>query len=252
MTTETIAATFKPSGPVVAPYQPGTLLPAMPAQPHPVEAPLSETSIKLALNAEIMNDLDTGAPTLVASTTANEGDVRQVSPARLRTLTRQARRTLDRFEGMADRYESGSAPHGPAPEAPRTWTFTDSDTDKAVTLTCMTGCELDHARDIATSTHPEDIWCQAHSDDVWLPVDSTGTPEECRVLSATMNVKPFSPTFSERLPHVSVEVVMDHWISGLDPDGLSVVIDTMAERLDMLRHMHAQLTEVRAEYRGRK
>ncbi|MFF1650166.1 DUF6907 domain-containing protein [Streptomyces sp. NPDC058240] len=44
-------------------------------------------------------------------------------------------------------------------------------------------------------------------------------------------------------------VMQDSWIEGLDPDGLETVIGTLAERVEQLRTVHAQLVKARAEYR---
>ncbi|MFK0178588.1 DUF6907 domain-containing protein [Streptomyces xanthochromogenes] len=136
-----------------------------------------------------------------------------------------------------------------APEAPRTWTFTSSETSRPVTVTCMPGCEMSHSSDIKTPTHPEDIWCQARAEDVTLPVNVSTEAEEFRILGITLNVRPFDKRMSQRLPHVDVEVLDDHWVECLDPDGLEDVIDALAARVASLRKTHAQLIEVRAAYR---
>lgn len=134
---------------------------------------------------------------------------------------------------------------------PRTWSFIDRDTGRPMTVTCMTGCVLDHSTDIGARRFPGDIWCQAAREDVTLPINSNGSPEEYRVLSSTLNVRPFDEKLAARLPFVSIEMIDDHWIDDLDPDGLETVIRTLAERLDDLREAHALLVRTRAEYRAR-
>lgn len=136
--------------------------------------------------------------------------------------------------------------------SPRTWSFIDRDTDRPMTVTCMAGCVLDHSSDINARRFPGDIWCQAARDDVTLPINSNGSPEEYRVLSSTMNVRPFDEKVAARLPFVSIEMIDDHWIDDLDPDGLETVIRTLAERLDDLREAHGLLVRTRAEYRARR
>ncbi|MCI3272120.1 DUF6907 domain-containing protein [Streptomyces cylindrosporus] len=132
---------------------------------------------------------------------------------------------------------------------PRTWSFTSSVTGEQVAITCMPGCTIDHTRDAETPSHPVDIYCWiGESDDVTLPIDTTGTPEEFRVLSSRIEVHPFARALSHRLPFAVVEVVDEHWIGGLDPDGLEMVINTLAERLDALRRTHADLVRARADY----
>jgi len=135
---------------------------------------------------------------------------------------------------------------------PRTWTFINRRTGEPVTYTCMTGCTLNHTSDIETPTYPEDVWCWFWGQDLTLPVNENGTPEEFRVLSTVIKVEPWSPTIAERLPFAVIELVDDHFIDGLDPDGLETLINTLQGRLDQMRETHRQLVEVRAEYMGRQ
>ncbi|MFG2299442.1 DUF6907 domain-containing protein [Actinacidiphila glaucinigra] len=136
-----------------------------------------------------------------------------------------------------------------AEQLPRTWTFINRYNDQPITLTCMVGCTANHDRDMERAQYPEDIWCQTNGKDVMLPINVTGTSESYRVLRMTMNCIPFSSKMSERLPHVTIEMIDDHWIDGLDPDGLATVISTLSSQLDRLREAHATLIDVRAEYR---
>lgn len=145
--------------------------------------------------------------------------------------------------------------HAQSPAAsvtPRTWTFINRRTDEPQTVTCMDGCTLDHASDIETPTFPEDIWCWTTAEALTLPVNTNGRPEEFRVLSTVIKVEPHSPTIAQRLPYAVVELVDDHFVEGLDPDGLETVINTLAARLDQMRATHRQLIQVRAEYMGRR
>jgi len=135
---------------------------------------------------------------------------------------------------------------GQTTEQPKTWTFTDRDTDKPLTVTCVPGCVLDHSHDIGQPRHPGDIWCETPREDVTLPVNHNGTPEEFRVLGVSIKVMPFSNVLAERLPYACIEMVDDHWVEPLDPDGLETVISTLAVRLDLLRETHAELVRVRA------
>ncbi|MFB6873725.1 DUF6907 domain-containing protein [Streptomyces sp. NPDC056323] len=135
-----------------------------------------------------------------------------------------------------------------SPDAPRSWSFTDRTTGQSRQVTCMRGCTADHSREMQIPTHPDDIWCQAVSESVTLPVNESGTPENVRVLGSTLNVMPFSTTIAYRLPHVSIEVMQDAWIEGLDPDGLVTVIGTLEERVKQLRRAHAELVRVRGDY----
>ncbi|MEV5441422.1 hypothetical protein AB0N23_02560 [Streptomyces sp. NPDC052644] len=136
------------------------------------------------------------------------------------------------------------------PLKPPTWTFTDRESGRRLSFTCMPGCIRDHRDDVATPTHRDDIWCSLPRQDITLPINENGRPEEFQVLGMSVNVSPFGSQVSERLPHIDLEVVDDHWIEGLDPDGFETVINTLANRLDEMRAAHARLVELRAQYRG--
>lgn len=134
---------------------------------------------------------------------------------------------------------------------PRTWSFINRHTGEAMQYACMTGCTLDHSHEQGRDVFPEDLWCWTTPDAMTLPVNTDGRPEEFRVLSTVIKVEPHSPTIAQRLPYATIELVDDHFIEGLDPDGLETVINTLAGRLDQMRATHARLVEVRDEYRTR-
>ncbi len=142
-----------------------------------------------------------------------------------------------------------ATPSAPSPD-PRRWSFVDRRTGRRLEVTCMRGCDADHSLDAAEPSDPSDIWCQVDSENVCLPINSNGTPENMRVLSATLNMLPFAESIALRAPHVSVEVVQDEWIEGLDPDGLATVIGTLRERLEHLEQMQGRLEVARAEWRA--
>lgn len=210
---------------------------------------LPEQTITASLTAEIMHDLDDGRPTLVASTQGNQADLQEVTPAELLAKVAEHRAALDRIELLASEYEAATAR---VTDEPAAWTFTHCHTGEQVAVTCMPGCTINHKNDIDTPTHPVDVFCWNQGDDVndvTLPIDTTGTPEEYRVLNAFVEVDPFSTALGRRMPFAVVEVVDEHWISGLDPDGLATVINTVAGRLTAMRRTHAQLVHLRAAYR---
>lgn len=132
----------------------------------------------------------------------------------------------------------------------RTWTFTNSETGQPSTVTCMPECTLDHKADTATPTHPDDIYCWADPEDadVALPIDCTGTPEDYRVLNSRVEVHPFAGAVAHRLPFAVIEVIDEHFISGLDPDALATVINVLAGRLNSLRRTHDDLVRIRAKH----
>ncbi|MFK4023131.1 DUF6907 domain-containing protein [Streptomyces albogriseolus] len=147
----------------------------------------------------------------------------------------------------------GSIPQQPAPavERPRTWSFINRYTGQDMQVTCMQGCSIDHTREVGRSLFPEDVWCWTTPDPLTLPVNTNGQPEEFAVLSTVIKVEPWSGKVAERLPYAVVELVDDHFIEGLDPDGLETVISTLANRLEQMRATHRRLVEVREEYRTR-
>lgn len=134
---------------------------------------------------------------------------------------------------------------------PRTWSFIDRRTGEIREYECMDGCTLDHSHEQGRDVFPEDLWCWTTPEAMTLPVNTDGRPEEFRVLSTVIKVEPYSSTIAQRLPYATVELVDDHFIEGLDPDGLETVINTLAGRLDQMRATHRRLVEVRAEFQSR-
>lgn len=132
----------------------------------------------------------------------------------------------------------------------RTWSFLDRTTGDMQEVTCLQGCTSNHDRDRETPTHPHDIWCCTESSDVYLPMVSGGSDiEELRVLSVFIRQEPFSRNMHERVPHAQVEIVDDHFMESLDPDGLATVILTLESQLAKFRAVHAQLVELREQGR---
>ena len=139
----------------------------------------------------------------------------------------------------------------PQDTAPRTWSFINRRTGEPVSVTCLNGCTLDHGHEIGREVFPEDVWCWFWDESLTLPVNENGRPEEFRVLSTVIKVEPWAPEIAHRLPFAVIELVDDHFIDGLDPDGLETVINTLAGRLEQMRETHRRLTEIRAAYRAR-
>lgn len=136
------------------------------------------------------------------------------------------------------------------PSRPRSWTFINRCTGETMSYRCMQNCSIDHSRDVGREVFPEDLWCWTYPEALTLPVNTNGTPEEYRVLDTIIKVEPYSPLVAQRLPYAVVELVEDHFIEGLDPDGYETVINTLQERLDQMRAKHAQLVAIRAAYMG--
>ena len=142
---------------------------------------------------------------------------------------------------------------GTVPQATptRTWSFINRHTGEPMVYRCMQGCAFGHAREVGRAVFPEDVWCWTEAEPLTLPVNENGTPEEYRILDTVLKVEPWSPTIAHRLPFAVVELVDDHFIDGLDPDGLETVINTLADRLKQMRATHHRLVDIRAEYRAR-
>ncbi|MFE0088790.1 DUF6907 domain-containing protein [Streptomyces sp. NPDC059016] len=136
-----------------------------------------------------------------------------------------------------------------SPDQSRTWSFISNADGRLVSTTCPEWCDADHENDRETPTHPHDIWHQRYSDSAFLPVSVGRTAEDARILSWSLNVRPFDANMGLRLPHVSVELMEDEWIEGLDPDAFEAVIDTLEARVQAMRQAHAELLRVRAEHR---
>ncbi|WP_432034212.1 DUF6907 domain-containing protein [Streptomyces antibioticus] len=136
---------------------------------------------------------------------------------------------------------------------PRQWMFLDKESGDPFTFTCMPGCVIRHdILDECQKRAPAEILCWTSPDrPAYLPVECASTPEDVHVLAAQIQVRPFATSMAARLPHVTLEIVEDHTISGLDPDSLAAVIGVLAERLEALRGTHADLVRLRAEYLGR-
>lgn len=140
----------------------------------------------------------------------------------------------------------------PAPAPSRSWSFINRRTGETMPYTCMDGCSIDHSREEGRKVFPEDLWCWTLPEALTLPVNTNGFPEEFRVLNTLIKVEPYSPTLAQRLPYAVVELVDDHFIEGLDPDGYATVISTLEHRLDQMRAKHAQLVAIRAAYMRRQ
>jgi hypothetical protein len=134
---------------------------------------------------------------------------------------------------------------------PRTWTFVNRRTGQPMTFTCMPGCTIDHSSDVDHPIFPEDVWCWTPAEPLTLPVNTNGYPEEFRILDTVIKVEPWSEKLAERLPFAVIELIDDHFVEGLDPDGLETVINTLAGRLEQMRETHRRLVRVREEYRTR-
>lgn len=147
--------------------------------------------------------------------------------------------------------DAATASTVPQDTQPRSWSFIDRRTGEAMKYTCMDGCALHHREEMGREVFREDVWCWFWDESLTLPVNESGRPEEFRVLSTVVKVEPWAPDIVHRLPFAVIELVDDHFIDGLDPDGLETVINTLAGRVEQMRETHRRLVEIRAAYRAR-
>lgn len=171
-----------------------------------------------------------------------------------------ATQELTGASARADHGSLNEAAHAPTPSsapsisalaASRSWSFVDRRTGESRPYTCMIGCTINHSDDMGRPLFPEDIWCWCWDESLTLPVNESGRPEEFRVLSTVIKVEPWSPKIAERLPYAVVELVDEHYIDGLDPDGLATVINTLSARIERMWATHRRLVEIRARYSAR-
>ncbi|GAA2972308.1 DUF6907 domain-containing protein [Streptomyces enissocaesilis] len=110
-------------------------------------------------------------------------------------------------------------------------------------------CGSDHKDDLASGEFKADVTCYRYYDGVELPVffaDDKSTGGD--VLRSVIDVHPYSEVAERQLPCVNLEVIEDHWIQDLDPDGLADVIAKLRGQLDQLDQVHAQLVQARADW----
>lgn len=213
----------------------------------------SEQSITTSLTVEVMHDLDDGAPTLVASTQGNQGDLQVVTVAQVRAMIAEQRAHLNRQERLAFAYEAATtkAPTG----EPKTWTVADSDTGMPLTVTCMSGCHGFHLEAAAGTATAEDICCAQYdkANTTELPIGCGSNKYDAwSTLSVEIKSQPFHPDEARRTPLAAIEVTEDHYIEDLDPNELAVVIDKLDQRVAAMRIRHAQFTQIYNEHLGRQ
>ncbi|MEF9903705.1 DUF6907 domain-containing protein [Streptomyces sp. P9-A2] len=212
---------------------------------------VQDQSSTTIFHVETMTDLDTGQPTLVSSTQGNHGDLQVVTADQVLNEAGKAHKKIDDAVRLALQFQAATTP---TPPAPTTWTFTDRDTGAHRTVTCIAGCTTDHQHSIDNPVFSEDVYCwnTDSSEPRTLPVNETGTPEDLYVLSTVIACEPFSDKPARRIPHARVEILEDHFIEDLDPDGLQAVIGTVEQRLTAMRQRHAELIRIRNEHLGRQ
>lgn len=213
---------------------------------------IDEQSITASHTVEIVIDLDTGQPTLCASSDANQGDLQVVTLAQVFASTAKQRAQLNRQEQLALAHEAATskAPTG----EPHTWTIADRKTGMPLKVTCMSGCHRLHFEAAAGMAEAEDICCaqydRANTTELQIGCgdDSIG---DWATLSVEIKSMPHHPDEAKRIPTAAIEVTEDHYIEDLDPDQLAIVIDKLDKRVAAMRIRHAEYVRIRDEYLGR-
>ena len=213
----------------------------------------AEQSISTTFLVEVMNDLDTGQPTLIGSSDPHLGDLQVVTADQVIAKAPEQHRLIDKAVQLALDYEAATN-HQPAAE-PRTWTIADSKTGEPLNVTCMSGCDGLHTEMGIGSSAPEDVWCTQYdtANTTELPL-GVGADYFADVATLSVEIKsdPVHPDPAKRVPIAAIEVTEDHYIENLDPDAFAVVIDKLQHRVHQMRIRHAELIRIRAEYARRQ
>ncbi|QUI32470.1 hypothetical protein H9W91_17575 [Streptomyces alfalfae] len=202
-----------------------------------------------------MTDSDTGQPMLIASSDPQLGDLQEVtSTQQLAPMAAAAHAEISRAVQLAADHQAAIKPCTDATGTPRTWSTTDRDTGQPLNVTCMVGCNITHEPDLHTPGPAAEILCASYDQEntTELPVGCGADDTPSPVLSTQIQVQPFHPDPARRLPHAAVQVMEDHYIEDLDPDGLAAVIDHFEQRVAAMRVRHTELVRTRAEYLGRQ
>jgi hypothetical protein len=218
------------------------------------------------VSAQIWQDTDDAQPTIVVG---NPQDDYQsfTSGQQLRERAAQIRGGSARLDALADEYDALREAVGeavadvtlqpelvpPAAEdtptgTPRTWSFVNKDSGVRETYTCMLGCTVDHTPHQTRPQAPEEVSCRVNDYGPDLPMEVGRDKQPVEVLYLVTRYQPWALSMGRRMPHVTVEVVDDHLIHELDPDGLQAVIDTFQSRVDAMRDARLHLIAARAQW----
>ncbi|MGW3651862.1 DUF6907 domain-containing protein [Streptomyces sp. NPDC000878] len=226
---------------------------AIQAQPEaPTASPAPrEQSLSTFWLVEVMNDLETGQPMLLASSDPTLGDLQVVTAGQVIAQATEQHKKIADSVALALAYEAATKPV--ANEQPPTWTAPEIDTGASLPITCMVGCDHRHKGDAEIPNFAADLSCTNHDDEnqTGLPVFCGDDSAPTAVLSTLIQVSPFHENPARRVPHAAVEVIGDHFLEDLDPDGLAAVIDHFEQRVAAMHVRHAELVRARAAYLGR-
>jgi hypothetical protein len=214
---------------------------------------LPEQSISSTFHVEVMNDLETGQPTLVGSTYANQGDLQVVTVEQVIAKAAEQHRIIAKAVRLAVDYEAATG--AARTDETRTWVVADKKTGMPLKSACMPGCHGFHFEFNSGTADADDIQCtdydQANS--VELPIGcGSADGQGWATLSVEIKSFPVHPDEEKRIPHAAISVTEDHYIENLDDAGLALVIEKLQQRVDAMRIRHVELVRARNEYLGRQ
>lgn len=214
-------------------------------------------SISLVIDAEIMTDLDDGRVTLVASTSHNECDLREVTAVELRQKAALMRTQLAGLDALADQYDAitGTGPANATISTPKTWVRTIGLSGQIVE-TCPTNpdgatwCKDSHRND-QDSTAPDDLQHGYYFSGPELPVfDPTDGVTLVPVLAGRIQIDPYSQDPQRRQPHMNFEPFQDEVMECLTPDEFAQIIATIRAHCDQLDKVHADFARIHSLWTG--
>ncbi|WUV82908.1 hypothetical protein OG552_27365 [Streptomyces sp. NBC_01476] len=82
-----------------------------------------------------------------------------------------------------------------------------------------------------------------------LAPDAKGKAEEDTVFEGTIDCNPYVQDPALRVPVVNIQVCLDHWILGLDPQGLMTIAAQLHAQADRLeQEIHPALIAARKDW----
>ena len=223
------------------------------AQTATTPSALTEQSITTAFHVEVMDDLETGEPTLIGSSDANHGDLQVVTADQVIAKAMEQHRLIDNAVQLALAYEAATS-NAPTGE-PRTWTIADQDSGLPLNITCMSGCNTLHPELSIGMSRASEVNCAQYDTANTMELQIGSGDEEFggyATLSVEIHADPVHPDPAKRLPLAAIEVMEDQYLEDLDPNALAVVIDKLQQRVTAMRVRHADLIRIRGEYLRRQ
>ncbi len=132
---------------------------------------------------------------------------------------------------------------------PRTWVFRPDERLHLPDLpvTCMLGCEVDHAAD--KDWHPEDVWCQRNSPGLDITVtEGADDTWDASYFKVHVNRHPFSLNPALRRPYAILQAAEEQYSKVMGPDELAELIGKFEQHVQAMKTAHAQLVAALAVY----